>query len=68
VPTGFDEVAVVAQTGTEVSDAEVSLFTKPEYEGVIAGTAEPYVEVGEEAVTRRLAGVIVAVPPTYVIV
>jgi hypothetical protein len=30
---------------------------------VIAGTAEPYVEVGEEAVTRRLDGVIVAVPP-----
>jgi hypothetical protein len=30
---------------------------------VIAGTAEPYVTADEEAVTRRLAGVIVAVPP-----
>jgi hypothetical protein len=41
VPTGFDDVAVVAQTGAEVSEAGVSLFTKPEYEGVTAGTVEP---------------------------
>jgi hypothetical protein len=30
VPTGEVELAVVEQTGAEVRDAAVSLFTKPE--------------------------------------
>jgi hypothetical protein len=30
VPTVEDEVAVVEQTGAEVRDAALSLFTKPE--------------------------------------
>jgi hypothetical protein len=41
VPTGELELAEVEQTGAEVSDAAESLFTKPEYEAVIAGTVEP---------------------------
>jgi hypothetical protein len=41
-----------------LTTAEVSLFTKPEYEGVIKGGAEPKKTVGEEAVTVRGARVI----------
>ena len=41
-----------------VTTAEVSLFTKPEYEGVIEGLAAPKDTVGEEAVTVKAARVI----------
>jgi len=41
-----------------LTTAEVSLFTKPEYEGVIKGVAEPKKTVGEEAVTVKGARVI----------
>ena len=41
MPTGLDDVAVVEQVGGVDSDAAVSPFTKPEYDGRMAGVAPP---------------------------
>ena len=46
--------------------AAVSPLTRPEYDAVIVGIAEPYVTLGLEAVTVTGFCVTVTVPSTYV--
>jgi hypothetical protein len=50
VPGGDHDVAEVQHVGAIGTDAAPSPFTKPEYDGVIAGTVRPTVIVGLEAV------------------
>jgi hypothetical protein len=64
VPTGDDTRAVVEQAGAVVRDAAVSPLTKPLYDAVIAGTAAPYILLGDDAVIVRGAAVTVRVPAT----
>jgi hypothetical protein len=41
LPTGLVDVAEVEHVGEAVSEAAVSPFTKPEYEGLIVGAVPP---------------------------
>jgi hypothetical protein len=50
VPGGDHDVAEVQHVGAIGRDAALSPLTKPEYDGVIAGTVRPAVIVGLEAV------------------
>jgi hypothetical protein len=49
-------VADVEQVGGVVSEPALSLFTKPEYEGVMVGAALPYVAEAEDAAMLSGAG------------
>jgi len=55
VPAALVEVAVVEHVGGVVSEAAVSPFTNPEYEGVIVGGVPPYVMVPDEAIIANVA-------------
>jgi hypothetical protein len=57
-------VTDVEQAGGVLRELALSLFTKPEYEGVMVGAALPYVVAADEAVTINGARPMVVSPPT----
>ena len=57
-------MADVEQEGGVVRELALSPFTKPEYEGVMAARALPYVVAADEAVTMSGARPMVVSPPT----
>ena len=64
MPGAEELVAVVEHVGAVVRLAAVSPLTKPEYEGVMAGTAPPWGIDCEEAVIFSAAGWTVTEPAT----
>ena len=58
-------VYAVVQDGTVVSTVESWLLTQPRYDGVIVGTASPYVTLGLDAVTVTPLRPTVTAPAVY---